>query len=93
MEGDIIMTELKTTTDCLDRAKYILSQADKIETQEDHIEIWDNKADLLKQVNEALESGAFQDEALHELRDAKTLLYLAEEKAGEQAAKTYAKRK
>lgn len=83
------MSELQTTTDCVSRAKDILAQAKQVTTKEDHIEVWDNKVELLRQVNESLASGAFSGEALDELRNAKDILYQAETKAGEQAEKTY----
>jgi len=85
------MSTLKTTTACVKRAEYILKQAERIRTREDHVAMWDNKVELFNQINDSLASGAFSGEALDELRHAKDILYRAERKAGEQSKKTYMK--
>lgn len=86
------MMSIKTTTDCVKRAKSILAQAGKVQTKKDHGAVWDKKVDLLNKVNDSLASGAFKGEALDELRTAKHILHQAEKKAGEQSRKTYMKK-
>lgn len=80
---------VKTTTDCIKKAEAILARAAQVKSKEDHGKVWDEKADLLNKINDSLASGAFNGEALDELRSAKNILYKAESKAGQQAQKTY----
>jgi hypothetical protein len=85
------MRELLTTEDCMLEARELLEKAHKVSTREEHIRVWDRKTEVLKVVNNAFESGAFDGEAYGELWEAKHTLNLIERVAGNQAMKTYAK--
>ncbi|PTU25908.1 hypothetical protein DA469_21315 [Bacillus subtilis] len=75
--------ELKTTTDCVNKANKLLEEAKSINNRDMHAKWWDKKVELFKTIQNALESGAFNLDARYELHGAKYILKEGERIAGQ----------
>lgn len=78
-----------TTYDLLIQAQTLSIKADYISDRADHAAFWDRKVDILNKVNDALETGYFNGEALEDLRTVKRILERAERIAGQRAKESY----
>lgn len=78
--------KIETTTDAVRAAENLMEEAKQVTTRASHAAWWDKKVEVLRIINNAFDTGAFQGEAYDELWMAKNMLYKAEEEAGKAAA-------